>query len=253
MSSLANVQDLAPDDLGFGLLPEGLRAAHLTAMVSDLELAIGESLSVGLGDDELEEFSQIIDGEPVAVADFLDAHRPDWRDTRDFTDPADAAAGLWLSVHRPAYREVVADEFDMLRLRVRAFPERELARTLFTEERLSATGAGAELAPTHQRALTLEIRSRLIATVNETITAGLDARHRAELIALRQDADSALAVVGAQPRGVRTTAQNARGGHHRTGMTALDQFYAGQVPDRGRIVAEVVVNLAALLGVDGRR
>ena len=52
----------------------------------------------------------------------------------DFTDLLMPPLGSGCSVHRPAYREVVAHELGMLRLRLRAFPERESTRTIFTEE-----------------------------------------------------------------------------------------------------------------------
>ena len=247
MNPSMDLQQLAPDNLGFGLLPEGLRSAYLTAMYSELEYAVGERLSQGLSDKQLEEFEQIVDGESVAVVGFLDAHRPGWRAQHLNTPPAgvaDFAAGLWLELNRPDYRQIVADMFDDLRMRVRAFPERELARALFTQEALSATEAGAALTSQQLHDLGGEIRRRLVEAVNAAIAAGLIPARRLELAALRRGFARASR---SMPETPNTSASDILDVH--AALRALDHWYGRHVPNRGRIVADAVGAMARLLGV----
>lgn len=109
-------------ELGLDSLPEEQRKPFLTHIYSELELRVGERLSQGLSDAQLDEFANIIDKIPGAVDEFLEKHSPNYVEDQIFQrlsqatgmavdDPAlkdEYAATKWLEVNRPDYRDVVA-------------------------------------------------------------------------------------------------------------------------------------------------
>lgn len=109
-------------ELGLDRLPEEQRKPFLDHIYSELELRVGERLSQGLSDAQLDEFANIIDKVPGAVDGFLAAHAPQYQQEPIFQRlmqtlnvPADDprlkdefAATKWLEVNRPDYRDVVA-------------------------------------------------------------------------------------------------------------------------------------------------
>lgn len=109
-------------ELGLDRLPEEQRKAFLQHIYSELELRVGERLSQGMSDAQLDEFANIIDKTPGAVDEFLAKHAPNYQQEPTFQklvqatgapldDPRlkdEYAATKWLEVNRPDYREVVA-------------------------------------------------------------------------------------------------------------------------------------------------
>lgn len=116
-------------ELGLDQLPEEQRKPFLQHIYSELELRVGERLSQGMSDAQLEEFSGIIDKRPGAVDDFLARHVPNLMQDPMFQrlvqvsgvpmdDPRlrdEFAATKWLEVNRPDYRDVVAAVLDELK------------------------------------------------------------------------------------------------------------------------------------------
>ena len=116
-------------ELGLDQLPEEQRKPFLQHIYSELELRVGERLSQGMSDAQLEEFSGIIDKRPGAVDDFLARYVPDLMQDPMFQrlvqvsgvpmdDPRlrdEFAATKWLEVNRPDYRDVVAAVLDELK------------------------------------------------------------------------------------------------------------------------------------------
>ena len=116
-------------ELGLDQLPEEQRKPFLQHIYSELELRVGERLSQGMSDAQLEEFSGIIDKRPGAVDDFLARHVPNLMQDPMFQRlvqvsgvPMDDsrlrdefAATKWLEVNRPDYRDVVAAVLDELK------------------------------------------------------------------------------------------------------------------------------------------
>jgi len=91
-------------ELGLDKLPQEQQKPFLQHIYSELELRVGERLSQGMSDAQLEEFAGIIDKTPGAVDAFLasGAAAEDPRLKDEF------AATKWLEVNRPDYRDVVA-------------------------------------------------------------------------------------------------------------------------------------------------
>ena len=116
-------------EIGLDQLPEEQRKPFLQHIYSELELRVGERLSQGMSDAQLEEFSGIIDKRPGAVDDFLARHVPNLMQDPMFQrlvqvsgvpmdDPRlrdEFAATKWLEVNRPDYRDVVAAVLDELK------------------------------------------------------------------------------------------------------------------------------------------
>lgn len=109
-------------ELGLDGLPEEQRKPFLNHIYSELELRVGQRLSDGLSDAQLDEFANIIDKVPGAVDNFLAQHAPNYGQDQvfqrlqqalkvDINDPRlkdEFAATKWLEVNRPDYRDVVA-------------------------------------------------------------------------------------------------------------------------------------------------
>ncbi len=116
-------------ELGLDGLPEGQRKPFLQHIYSELELRVGERLSQGMSDAQLDEFANIIDKAPGAVDDFLSKHAPNYQQEPMFQrlvqatgvaadDPRlkdEFAATKWLEVNRPDYRDVVAAVMEELK------------------------------------------------------------------------------------------------------------------------------------------
>lgn len=116
-------------ELGLDQLPEDQRKPFLDHIYSELELRVGERLSQGMSDAQLDEFANIIDKVPGTVDEFLAKNAPSYTQDPMFArlmqatgltaeDPRlkdEFAATKWLEVNRPDYRDVVAVVLDELK------------------------------------------------------------------------------------------------------------------------------------------
>ena len=66
-------------ELGLDKLPEEQRKPFLQHIYSELELRVGERLSQGMSDAQLEEFAGIIDKTPGVVEGFLAKYAPNYQ------------------------------------------------------------------------------------------------------------------------------------------------------------------------------
>ena len=121
-------------ELGLDQMPEEQRKPFLEHIYSELELRVGERLSQGMSDAQLDEFADIIDKVPGAVDAFLDKHAPNYTEEPMFQrlvqatgvsadDPRlrnEYAATKWLEVNRPDYRNVVATVMEELKREIMA-------------------------------------------------------------------------------------------------------------------------------------
>lgn len=80
-------------EMGLSAMPEDQKQKFLAYIQEELEVRIGERISKGLTEVQLNEFDMI-------------------------TDPADAAK--WLERNRPDYREIVARTVDEMKAEIRA-------------------------------------------------------------------------------------------------------------------------------------
>ena len=121
-------------ELGLDRMPEEQRKPFLEHIYSELELRVGERLSQGMSDAQLDEFANIIDKVPGAVDALLDKHAPNYTEEPMFQrlvqatgvsadDPRlrnEYAATKWLEVNRPDYRNVVATVMEELKREIMA-------------------------------------------------------------------------------------------------------------------------------------
>ena len=109
-------------ELGLDRLPEEQRKPFLQHIYSELELRVGERLSQGMSEAQLDEFANIIDKTPGVVEGFLAKYAPNYQQEPMFQRLLQAsgaaaddtrlrdefAATKWLEGNRPDYRDVVA-------------------------------------------------------------------------------------------------------------------------------------------------
>ena len=121
-------------ELGLDQLPDEQRKPFLEHIYSELELRVGERLSQGMSDAQLDEFANIIDKVPGAVDAFIEKNAPNYLEEPMFQrlvqatgvsadDPRlrnEYAATKWLEVNRPDYREVVSTVMDELKREIMA-------------------------------------------------------------------------------------------------------------------------------------
>lgn len=109
-------------ELGLDQLPDEQKKPFLQHIYSELELRVGERLSQGMSEAQLDEFANIIDKTPGVVEGFLAKYAPNYQQEPMFQRLLQAsgaaaddtrlrdefAATKWLEVNRPDYRDVVA-------------------------------------------------------------------------------------------------------------------------------------------------
>lgn len=92
------------------------------AIYEDFTYELGAAISEGLSDQQLEEFTQIINANEAVITAWLQAHAPDYRDDPSFkelqvgydTDPEKVspekvfASIGWVRVNRPDFEQIVA-------------------------------------------------------------------------------------------------------------------------------------------------
>lgn len=140
------------NELGLDQLPEEQRKPFLDHIYNELEFRVGERLSQGMTDAQLDEFAGIVDNNPEAVNAFLQTHAPNFQQDPMFSnlvqstgiaadDPrivSEFAATKWLEVNRPDYRDVVHTTMDDLKTEILA--NREAILSGITASDQSAEG-----------------------------------------------------------------------------------------------------------------
>lgn len=129
-------------DIGLAELPEEERAAFLQYIYSKLELGVGERLSEGMSDAQLEEFEAIIDKNDAVILAWIQQHAPEYQLEDGFTRLQQATgadindrdlrdeyvATKWLEVNRGDYRQVVAGVLEEIKADITANRDAILGR-----------------------------------------------------------------------------------------------------------------------------
>lgn len=116
-------------DLGLAQLPDDQKQAFLEHIYSELELRVGQQLSDGLSDAQLEQFEAFIDRNEGSVRTWVAANVPNYQSDPAFqqlqsgipqgTDEiavlSEYASLKWLGMNRPDYRDVVARTLEELK------------------------------------------------------------------------------------------------------------------------------------------
>ena len=120
------------EDIGLNNLPEAQKKPFLQHIYEELELRVGNKLSDGMTDAQLEEFESIIDRKDDFIAEWLSEYVPSYYNDPmfiqlqdvtmiDVNDPslrAEYAATKWLEINRPDYKKVVGQVLDDLKKEV---------------------------------------------------------------------------------------------------------------------------------------
>ncbi len=110
------------EECGLQGLSEDEKHAFLGDLARELELRVGEALSDGMTDVQLEEFALLIDDAEAArlwvatvVPDYLDDQI--WHRIQAMGEPdpvREYAPTKWLALNRPDYRQIVGETLDGL-------------------------------------------------------------------------------------------------------------------------------------------
>lgn len=120
-------------DIGLQDMPRDHRTPFLQKVYETLELRVGSLLSEGLSNDQISEFSAIIDRDPQSIVSWIEHHAPTYTDDPIFTRMNDVlaekqsaaaivceyAATKWLEVNSPDYRDLVAAELGRIAEEIR--------------------------------------------------------------------------------------------------------------------------------------
>jgi len=120
------------DDLGLGTLPKDQKVAFLQHISSELEIRIGEKLTGGMSDAELDEFGYFIDGTIDKMKEWLANNLPNYANSfifkqmRAAAPDADEATLLsqygaitWLQLNRSDYPGIVAATLEELKKEIK--------------------------------------------------------------------------------------------------------------------------------------
>ena len=116
-------------DIGMADMPEEQKKPFLKHIYDELEGRVGQRLSDGMTDEQLEEFENIVEHKDEVITAWLAQHAPDYQNDQAFgriqtvtkldaNDPnlrAEYAATKWLEVNRPDYRDVVASVLEQIK------------------------------------------------------------------------------------------------------------------------------------------
>jgi hypothetical protein len=116
-------------DIGMADMPEEQKKPFLKHIYDELEGRVGQQLSDGMSDEQLEEFENIVEHKDEIITAWLAQHAPDYQNDQAFgriqtvtkldaNDPnlrAEYAATKWLEVNRPDYRDVVASVLEQIK------------------------------------------------------------------------------------------------------------------------------------------
>jgi hypothetical protein len=128
------------DEVSLGGLPEDQKEAFLAHLQEELEVRIGEYVSEGMTDDQIDEFEDIIDGDEEAINKVL-AEVGDYKgdvaykmlvEQGGFADGSpellsEFASIKWLTKNRPDYQEVVKRAIESLKEELRRDKDEILA------------------------------------------------------------------------------------------------------------------------------
>ncbi|MDR1300836.1 MAG: DUF5663 domain-containing protein [Candidatus Nomurabacteria bacterium] len=115
--------------LGLGAMPEEQKQAFLQHIYSELEIRVGEKLTDGMSDEQLDEFGQFVDKNETAVRAWFGKNLPNYKEDPEFKTLLDKlgpnvaeidalsefGATKWLQLNRPDYPKVVAETLETLK------------------------------------------------------------------------------------------------------------------------------------------
>jgi protein-tyrosine-phosphatase len=128
------------DSVGLSGMPEEQKKTFLQYAQDQLEVRIGEKMSEGLSDDQLDEFERIIDNDQETVQKWL-AEIGDYKNDEtyvklsenseeDIDSPeflADYVTAKWLDKNCPQYQDIIKESLESLQAEISSQKEEILA------------------------------------------------------------------------------------------------------------------------------
>jgi hypothetical protein len=125
--------------LGLGDMPEEQKRSFLQHIYSELEIRVGEKLTEGMDNAQLDEFGHFVDKDEQQVRGWIAQNVPDYKDLPEYKTAmeqpgadelsvlSDIGATKWLQLNRPDYRDVVKSMLEELKQEILANKEKILA------------------------------------------------------------------------------------------------------------------------------
>lgn len=131
------IDDEFLDSVGLAGIPEEQKDAFVQYAQDQLEVRIGEKMSEGMSDAQLDEFEKIIDNDPETINKWL-TQAGDYQNDELYIKLASAlgdgerlnndyVTAKWLNVNCPKYQEIIKNTIDELREEVSANKDAILA------------------------------------------------------------------------------------------------------------------------------
>ncbi len=126
------------ESVGLGSMPAEQKDAFLQYAQDQLEVRIGEKMSEGLSDDQLEEFEKIIDNDQATLDKWI-AGAGDYKSDDIYQKLAENVGGSddeilsdyvtakWLNQNCPQYQQIIQESVDALRAEISANKDALLA------------------------------------------------------------------------------------------------------------------------------
>ncbi len=128
------------DSVGLSGMPEEQKASFLQYAQDQLEVRIGEKMSEGLSDDQLDEFERIIDNDEATVQKWLndlgdykndETYKKLLEGSEDEEDSpqflADFVTAKWLDQNCPQYQDIIKESIEGLQAEITSQKEEILA------------------------------------------------------------------------------------------------------------------------------
>jgi protein-tyrosine-phosphatase len=124
------------DEIGLGGMPDEQKAPFLAHIQEELEIRIGEKMSKGLTEAQIEEFEKIIDGDESVIQGILD-EQGDYKSDKIYSALIEKAgyqdgspelineyvSVKWLTKNRPDYQQIVEEVATALKAEVESNKE----------------------------------------------------------------------------------------------------------------------------------
>lgn len=142
------LDDSLLEELGLGALPEAEKKPFLRQLYEELEKRVGTRLAAGMSDEQISQFERFATGDIEYAKSYLDSNVANWMSLPDYASMyqerqaaatragaefnemavvAEYAAFKWLETNFPNYKDVVAEEFDKLKVEIKGLAPQIMA------------------------------------------------------------------------------------------------------------------------------
>ena len=119
------------NEIGLGALPDSQKQAFLQHIRQELDTRVGEKLTDGMSDEQLDEFGHFMDQNADAMFEWFNKYLPDFKNREDYQQILDAnphatvvavmsqyGSMKWLQLNRPDYPQIVASTLEEIKAEI---------------------------------------------------------------------------------------------------------------------------------------